>query len=80
VRPRHRRRGVAAALIAEAIRTARRARAPALEAYPVDTDAPNSTRNTFTGTAAMFTRAGFRTVGGRSPARPIMRHDLRSVE
>jgi GNAT superfamily N-acetyltransferase len=79
VRPRRRRRGVAAALIAEALRTARRADAPALEAYPVDTEAPNATSNTFTGTAAMFTRAGFRTVGGRSPARPIMRHDLRSV-
>ena len=79
VRRGHRRHGVASALIAEALRTAKRARAPALEAYPVDTEAPNHTTNTFTGTAAMFRRAGFQTVGGRSPARPIMRHDLRSV-
>lgn len=79
VRRGHRGRGVAAALIAEAVRTAKRARAPALEAYPVDTDARDHTTNTFTGTAAMFRQAGFQTVGGRSPARPIMRHDLRSV-
>ena len=48
-----------------------RAKAPALEAYPVDTDAPKSTTNVFTGT-----RAGFKTVAGRVPARPIMRRDL----
>jgi GNAT superfamily N-acetyltransferase len=78
VRRRHRGRGVASALIAAAVSAARRARAPALEAYPVDTDQPKSTSNVFTGTASSFVRAGFRTVARRAAARPIMRHDLRA--
>jgi GNAT superfamily N-acetyltransferase len=79
VRRGHRRRGVASALIAAALRAAKQAKAPALEAYPVDTAAPKSTSNLFTGTAATFRRAGFTTVAQRSPARPIMRHDLKSI-
>ena len=79
VRRGHRRRGVASALIAAALRAAKQAQAPALEAYPVDTAAPKSTSNLFTGTAATFRRAGFTTVARRSPARPIMRHDLKSI-
>jgi GNAT superfamily N-acetyltransferase len=79
VRRGYRRRGVAQALIAAALRAAKRANAPALEAYPIDTSAPKSTTNLFTGTASMFAGAGFTTVARRSPARPIMRHDLRSV-
>lgn len=77
VRGGHRRQGVATALIEAAIAATRAAAAPALEAYPVDAEVPGATRNVFTGTAAMFRRAGFATVGQRSPARPVMRHDLR---
>ena len=64
-------------LLAAAISAARRARAPALEAYPVDSDQPGSTANTFTGIASTFARAGFTIVGGRSPSRPVMRYELR---
>jgi GNAT superfamily N-acetyltransferase len=79
VRRGHRRQGVTSVLIAAALRAAKKANAPALEAYPVDTAAPKSTSNLFTGTASAFTRAGFTTVAQRSPARPIMRHDLKSI-
>ena len=48
-----------------------------LEAYPIDTTAPKGLSNTFTGTAAAFTRAGFKEVARRASARPIMRHDLK---
>jgi hypothetical protein len=54
-------------------------RTPALEAYPVDTAQPDSTSNVFTGTAATFRRAGFRTVARRVSSRPIMHHDLRGI-
>jgi GNAT superfamily N-acetyltransferase len=77
VRRGYRGQGVAAALIAAAVKAARRAGAPALEAYPVDTDQPTSTSNLYTGTASTFARAGFKTVARRAPHRPIMRHDLK---
>lgn len=77
VRRGYRRRGVMTALIAAAVDAARRAKAPALEAYPVDTGMPKSTTNVFTGTAPTFARAGFKTVACRVPYRPIMRHDLK---
>jgi GNAT superfamily N-acetyltransferase len=77
VRRGYRRRGVTAALIAAAVKAAKRAKAPALEAYPVDTRAPKSTSNLYTGTASTFARAGFKAVARRAPHRPIMRHDLR---
>jgi len=77
VRRGYRRRGVMAALIAEAVKAARHAQAPALEAYPVDTEQPKSTTNVFTGTVSAFARAGFRVVARRNPSRPVMRHDLK---
>jgi len=76
VRRGYRGRGVMAALIAAAVKAAQRAGAPALEAYPIDTDQPTSTSNLYTGTASTFVRAGFRTVARRSPHRPVMRRDL----
>jgi GNAT superfamily N-acetyltransferase len=79
VRRGYRRRGVSAALIAAAVKAAKRAGAPALEAYPVDTGAPKSTSNLFTGTAATFARAGFKAVARPAPHRPTMRHDLRGA-
>jgi GNAT superfamily N-acetyltransferase len=77
VRIGYRRRGVTAALIAAALKAAKRAEAPALEAYPFDADVSPSA--TGTGYASTFTRAGFRIVARRVPARPIMRHDLEGV-
>ena len=74
VRKGYRRRGVASALIAAAVRAAQRAKAPALEAYPLDAELTPS--STSTGYASTFARAGFKTVARRVPPRPIMRHDL----
>jgi GNAT superfamily N-acetyltransferase len=75
VRPGYRKRGVTSALIAAALAAANRAKAPAVEAYPVDADVkPGSS---FTGYASTFARAGFKTVARRAPPRPIMRYDLK---
>jgi GNAT superfamily N-acetyltransferase len=79
IRRGYRRRGVMSSLIVEALKAAKRASAPALEAYPVDTTQPGSTRNVFTGVASTFRRLGFRTVAHRQPSRPIMRHDLKGI-
>jgi GNAT superfamily N-acetyltransferase len=67
VRRGYRRKGVMASLIREALKTAKRANVPAVEAYPVDTTRPGSTSNVFTGTASTFRRLGFRTVLAASP-------------
>jgi GNAT superfamily N-acetyltransferase len=74
VRKGYRRRGVSSALIAAAVKAARRAKAPALEAYPLDAELTPSASST--GYASTFARAGFKTVARRVPPRPIMRHDL----
>ena len=75
VRKGYRRRGVTAALIDAAVKAAKAAGAPALEAYPLDANASPSA--TGTGYASTFARLGFETVARRVPARPIMRFDLR---
>jgi GNAT superfamily N-acetyltransferase len=77
VRKGHRRRGITSALIEAALRAAKDAGAPALEAYPFD--AALSPSATGTGYASTFTRAGFKEVARRVPARPIMRHDLKAI-
>jgi GNAT superfamily N-acetyltransferase len=77
VRRGYRNQGVMSALIAAAVKEATRAKAPALEAYPIDTDTPKSSTNVFTGTASAFARAGFKKVAARKSSRPIMRHDLK---
>jgi GNAT superfamily N-acetyltransferase len=77
VRKGFRRRGVTAALVAAALAAAERAGAAALEAYPFD--AALSPSASGTGYASTFARAGFRIVTRRTPARPIMRHDLQAV-
>ncbi len=77
IRPGYRRSGVMSALIEAAVKAARRSRAIALEAYPVDTDRPGSSANVFTGTAGAFSRAGFKPVARRAPHRPIMRYELK---
>ncbi|RUV27190.1 MAG: GNAT family N-acetyltransferase [Mesorhizobium sp.] len=75
VRKRYRRQGVTSHLIAAALQAARRANAPALEAYPFDADVSPSASGS--GYAATFARAGFRVVARRVPARPIMRYDFK---
>lgn len=77
VRRGYRRQGVMSALVVAALQVAERAGAPALEAYPVDTERPGSTCNVFTGTASTFARLGFEPVARRDPTRPVMRHDFR---
>ncbi len=78
VRRGHRGHGVASALILAAVDAARAAGVGMLEAYPVDGLVPGASRNNFTGSAAAFRRAGFHAVVARTPARPIMRLDLRT--
>ena len=77
VRKSCRRKGVMSALIAAALKAARKAKAPALEAYPLDAELTPSA--SWTGYASTFARAGFKTVARHVPPRPIMRHDLNSV-
>src|SRR5205814_5878122 len=77
VRKGYRKKGVTSALIAAALKIAKRAKAPGLEAYPLDADKTPSASGT--GYASTFARAGFKTVACRVPPRPIMRHDLKTV-
>jgi hypothetical protein len=74
VRIGYRRRGVTRALIDAALEAARKAKAPAAEAYPLDGDLSPSA--TSTGYATTFVRAGFKEVARHSPEKPIMRYDL----
>lgn len=76
IRKGYRQRGVTTALITAAIAAARRAGAPALEAYPLDADLTPSTSHT--GYATTFLRAGFKEVARHVPPRPIFRYDLTS--
>ena len=76
VRSGYRGKGVTAALIKEAVKLAKRARAPALEAYPRDAE---KTPGAFTGFASTFAKAGFKTIARHTPPRPIMRHDLKAI-
>ena len=71
VRKGYRRRGVSSALIEAACVYAKRAGAPALEAYPLDRRVSPSA--TSTGFASTFSKAGFKEIARHSPERPIMR-------
>ncbi|SRR5258708_29698656 len=77
VRIGYRRKGVTAALIEAALKTAKRAKAPALEAYPLDASKTPSASST--GFATTFAHAGFKTIACHVPPRPIMRHDLKKT-
>jgi GNAT superfamily N-acetyltransferase len=70
----YRRQGVTTTLIRAAVEAARKAGAPAVEAYPLDGDLSPSA--TSTGYASTFARLGFREVARHSPERPVMRYDL----
>jgi GNAT superfamily N-acetyltransferase len=78
VRKGYRKRGITSALIAAALDAAKRAGAPALEAYPLDANLTPSASGT--GYASTFERAGFKVVARHVPPRPIMRHDLHGIE
>lgn len=78
VRKSYRRQGITSALIAAALVAAKHARAPALEAYPLDANLTPSASGT--GYASTFERAGFKIVARHVPPRPIMRHNLQNIE
>jgi len=75
VRKDYRRKGVTAALIKAALKAAKEAGAPALEAYPLDAKLTGS--SSWTGFASTFERLGFKTITRHDPPRPIMRYMLR---
>lgn len=82
IRPGYRRRGVARALLDGVIKAARAARAPGVEAYPIDPEGARVDVGAgFVGIASMFDAAGFRRVlvtdghSGRLP-RLLVRLDL----
>jgi GNAT superfamily N-acetyltransferase len=77
VRKGHRRQGITSALIEAALKAAKEAGAAALEAYPFDAAVSPSASGS--GYASTFAHAGFRTIARRTPARPILRHDLKAI-
>jgi GNAT superfamily N-acetyltransferase len=70
---RHRRRGVAKALLAAAIAYARMQGARILEAYPNRVEGKANSNSIYMGTESMFTAAGFVEVAQRNADRPVMR-------
>ena len=74
VRKGYRKQGVTAALIHEAVRVAKKAGAPALEAYPLDAKLTPSSSGT--GYVTTFLRAGFQIVARQVAPRPIVRYDF----
>jgi GNAT superfamily N-acetyltransferase len=68
--------GVAGALLAAAADRARRAGAPWLEGYPIDSKAALGDAFVYTGAVSTFRRAGFTEVARRARTRPVMRLDL----
>lgn len=74
IRKSHRKQGITFQLIKAAIKAAKRRKAPALEAYPLDRRLSPSA--TSTGVATTFERVGFKTVACHFPPRPIMRYKL----
>lgn len=72
VRPTHRGRGVARALLLAAVEDARQ-RGVTLEAYPVDKPGPLDDDNLWFGPASLYAEAGFTEVARRKPERPVMR-------
>jgi GNAT superfamily N-acetyltransferase len=78
VRVGHRRRGLAAELLAGAIELARRHGATVVEGYPVDPTAQAQTTSSglYHGAASTFAALGFTEVARSTPARPVMRLTL----
>lgn len=78
VRKGYRKRGVTSALMAAALDAAKRAGAPALEAYPLDAKLTPSA--SFTGYVSTFKHAGFKIVARHVPSRPIMRYNFQKSD
>ena len=74
IRRGYRRKGVTAALIKSALKFAKSAGAPALEAYPLDANLTGS--SSWTGYASTFEHLGFKAIARHDPPRPIMRYTL----
>lgn len=72
IRKGYRKKGITSVLIEAAIKEAKRAGAPALEAYPLDANLTPSSSST--GFVSTFKRVGFKIVSDRVPARPVMRY------
>jgi GNAT superfamily N-acetyltransferase len=78
IRKGYRKRGITTALIDAAVKTAKRAGAPAIEAYPLDADLTPSSSGT--GYMTTFARIGFKVVARHTPPRPIMRLVLKRAK
>jgi GNAT superfamily N-acetyltransferase len=76
IRKGYRKKAITSALIAAALRYAKRSGAPAVEAYPLDADLSPSA--TSTGYVSTFVRAGFNIVARHTPPRPILRYAFSS--
>jgi GNAT superfamily N-acetyltransferase len=79
VRREYRGKGIGAALLDAAVDWAAQHGASILEGHPVDTCGLAGTPTPsaiFTGTFAMFQRAGFTEIGRTYPTRPVMRQKL----
>jgi GNAT superfamily N-acetyltransferase len=79
VRREHRGRGIGVALLEAAVDWAAQHGASVLDGHPVDTDGLAGTPSPsaiFTGTLAMFQRAGFAEIGRSYRTRPLMRRVL----
>ena len=72
----HRGQGVATALLAGAVDFARRKKARAIEACPVETRANANPVSMYHGVASIFERAGFEEIARRRDDRPLMRLTL----
>lgn len=68
-----RRRGLVRRLLEAAAARARRAGAPFLEGYPVDSKAALGDAFVYTGVYSTFARLGYTEVARRAPTRPVMR-------
>jgi len=73
-------KGVMSALIDEAVKFAKKNKAPALEAYPMKTQTRRSNSGMYTGVASSFERRGFKTVALPAPHRPTLRLSFRKAK
>ena len=73
VEKKHRRKGIAVALIQAAAQYAASRGARIVEGYPIDSKGEASPVFIFTGTASAFKQAGFKEVSRAAPTRPIFR-------
>jgi GNAT superfamily N-acetyltransferase len=74
IRRGHRKSGVASALLAAAVESARKRGAQVVEGYPVARTQESG--DAFTGLPSMFAKAGFKEVERRHPSRPIVRKTI----